>query len=145
MLKRTALILISIIALVSTNAIAESPLKIHVFHDSNSTITHTQTLKGNAVVSVYDLSEATRLEDEISFNLSSDPEKAQQQAMARLKKGGKALENRIIQSHMPAMKALELGLKKLPAIVFNDEAVIYGETNVLAAYNKYKQHISRRK
>lgn len=50
----------------------------------------------------------------------------------------------IMHSYTCANRAVLLGIKKLPAIVFNGKAVIYGETNIKKAMLIY-QHVKDRK
>ncbi|MBC3211045.1 TIGR03757 family integrating conjugative element protein [Serratia fonticola] len=73
--------------------------------------------------------------------LSADPRLAEQQAKAVLQSPDwRQKEQRIAQSYQGVILAYGLGLKKYPAVVFDEQYVVYGTADVTLAEAKLTEH-----
>lgn len=84
---------------------------------------------------VYYLDAPMQLENKLSEGLSNDPVEAKQQALKRIQ--DKGVQQQLLASYLPVVKAWQLGITKVPAVV-KDHYVIYGQTDV----QKALQHIA---
>ncbi|WP_267443772.1 TIGR03757 family integrating conjugative element protein [Erwinia psidii] len=83
------------------------------------------------------LEDVQRLEPSLFPSLSSEPTQAQRQAELRMRRPDwKAQEARLIRAYQALTDAYMLGIKKVPAVVFDDRYVIYGTTDVRLAEQK---------
>lgn len=84
-----------------------------------------------AGVTVYTLDGAERLQARIFGDLPADPAEAAREARRILASPDWAAQQQsVVAAWQPVMKAWSLGLKKIPAVVFDDTAVVYGTTDV---------------
>ncbi|MFP4244761.1 MAG: TIGR03757 family integrating conjugative element protein [Ectothiorhodospira sp.] len=91
-------------------------------------------------IQVFDLGAAERFEDRLSEELSADPDTAQAQVQQRLQAMGPEIEARMRQAFGGLVRADQLGIDRLPAIVFDDgQAVVYGVTDLTAAVGHYRR------
>lgn len=79
---------------------------------------------------VYYLDAPMQLESQLSEGLSKEPVQAQQQALQRIQ--NKTLQKQLLDSYLPVVKAWQLGVTKVPAVV-NDQYVVYGQPDVQKA------------
>lgn len=78
---------------------------------------------------------------EVFGALSADPRQAEQQAKAVLQSPGwRQKEQQIAQAYQGVIQAYGIGLKKYPAVVFDDLYVVYGTTDVALAEAKLAEH-----
>ena len=78
-----------------------------------------------------------RLQRDIFGELSDDPRQAEQQARAVLQSSGwQQKEQQIAQAYQGVIRAWKAGLKKYPAVVFDDRYVVYGTADVALAREK---------
>lgn len=74
---------------------------------------------------------------EVFGELSADPRKAEQQAKAVLQSPDwQQKEQQIVQAYQGVIQAYGIGLKKYPAVVFDERYVVYGTTDVALAEAK---------
>jgi len=74
---------------------------------------------------------------EVFGELSADPHQAEQQAKALLQSPGwQQKEQRVVQAYQGVIQAYGIGLKKYPAVVFDDHYVVYGTADVALAEAK---------
>lgn len=84
-----------------------------------------------AGVTVYTLDGAERLQARIFGDLPVDPAEAAREARRILASPDwVAQQQSVVAAWQPVMKAWSLGLKKVPAVVFDDTVVVYGTTDV---------------
>ncbi|NDL64256.1 TIGR03757 family integrating conjugative element protein [Acerihabitans arboris] len=82
-------------------------------------------------ISIVYLDAPDRLQVELFSPLPSDAEQAEMQARETLASPTfKAREQQLAVAYQGVMKAWSLGLKKYPAVVFDDKWVVYGTTDV---------------
>jgi len=88
---------------------------------------------------IYSLDDVQHFEDDLSKNLSSNEEKAKKQAAKKLAEMDQAqLGQRAMRAYQAKMLTLKYTLEKYPAIVFNQEFVVYGEFNLKKALYIFK-------
>ncbi|PVZ78211.1 TIGR03757 family integrating conjugative element protein [Serratia sp. S1B] len=82
-----------------------------------------------------------KVQREVFGELSSDPRLAEQQAKTVLQSPNwQQQEQRITQAYQGVIQAYNLGLKKYPAVVFDDLDVVYGTADVALAEAKWAEH-----
>ncbi|VXD06799.1 Integrating conjugative element protein [Enterobacterales bacterium 8AC] len=82
-----------------------------------------------------------KVQREVFGELSADPRQAEQQAKAVLQAPDwQQKEQRISQAYQGVIQAYGLGLKKYPAVVFDERYVIYGTADVALAEAKLAEH-----
>lgn len=144
MFKKASIISFSLFCL-SSNVMATN-LMVEVFHGADQQIINLKDASRAATVTVYDLSEPSRIEDRISLNLSSTPLIAQRQAKKILEDHGPSIMREFAEAYQGTLKANDYQLTKLPAIVFNHgDSVVYGELNIAKAIQIYNQSLARSK
>jgi len=84
---------------------------------------------------VYDLDAPKRLEERLSANLPGDPAAAQRLLEQRLQAAD--LEAQVLAAFGGLLQAARLGLDRLPAVVFDDAAIVYGVTDLPGAAEQY--------
>ena len=88
----------------------------------------------DASVSVIYLDGPEQLQKQMFGELSSNPDEAERQAQAVLKSPQwKANEQQLATVYRAVVRAWELGVKKVPAVVFDDTDVVYGTADVAQA------------
>lgn len=87
-----------------------------------------------------DLSEAPRIEAELSAQLPTDSESAAALVKRRLNQGGTDLQHRIASAYQGVTDAWSLGVTSLPAIVVDRRYVVYGEPDVARAVARIAQY-----
>jgi len=118
---------------------AEAPverLRLDVFTTEDRPVRGaTEFLKRHpgAAVHVHRVDRIERLEAELSVNLSTNPDKARSQALERLQGLSKERQEQLEQTAKGLVLALQLDIKRVPAIVIDQERVIYGLTDLTAA------------
>lgn len=85
-------------------------------------------------VSVIYLDGPEKLQAQMFVDLSSNPDEAERQAKAVLQSPQwKAHEQELATVYRAVVRAWELGVKKVPAVVFDDKDVVYGTADVARA------------
>ena len=114
-------------------AAAKAP-QIEVFTNSSIYLTHTD----GAVI--YPLDGLNQLEEELSQGLPGNETAAMPMVRARLRKMGAAeLQRRAAAAAAGIVRAGQYGIDRVPAIVFNGKAIVYGMTDVAQARLAYEQ------
>ena len=89
-------------------------------------------------VRIHRLDAIKQVEDKLSQGLSADPDKAKRLVLRKLQQLGKATRSQLEHSARSLAKAVQYGVEKYPAIVFDGELVIYGLTDLSAALMHYR-------
>lgn len=88
----------------------------------------------DASVSVIYLDGPEQLQKQLFGELSSNPDEAERQAQAVLKSPQwEANEQQLAMVYRAVVHAWDLGVKKVPAVVFDDTDVVYGTADVAQA------------
>lgn len=112
-----------------------------IFTLSAVKISNTQMAKNDGwTVKEYAIDGPLVFEKKLSEGLSSNPEVAMEQAKKRIVSMNDKLGDIAIDSYKGKLKAVELGVKKLPAIVINKKIVIYGVTDAWQALKIYSSN-----
>lgn len=88
---------------------------------------------------VYELDGIQHIETMLSEELTADPEQARQVVLQRfqlLREGDRA---RMQRAAMGLAKAMEYGVDRYPAVVFDGEVTVYGVTDIDEALHRYQQ------
>jgi len=110
-----------------TPAGAGEPQTVEVFTLSTLPLTNAQG------ASVHYLDALELLEQHLSLNLPTDPTQAQAAVAQRMAALGPQLERRAQAGAAGLARALQLGVQRAPAIVFDGQWAVYGLTDVQAA------------
>lgn len=93
--------------------------------------------QGNGI-QIYDIDGIKRFEVELSLGLPADTDAARRQAIERVAQVGEERAQRVQRSAMGLSKAMQYGIDRYPAVVFNREAVVYGATDLAKVRQRYQ-------
>lgn len=98
------------------------------------TDSHYPPTNNDASVTVIYLDGPEQLQTQLFGALSSNPDEAQRQAQAVLQSPQwQAHEKELATVYRAVVRAWELGVKKVPAVVFDDRDVVYGTADIVRA------------
>lgn len=98
------------------------------------TDSHHPPMNNDASVTVIYLDGPEQLQMQLFGALSSNPDEAQRQAKAVLQSPQwQAHEQELATVYSALVRAWELGVKKVPAVVFDDRDVVYGTADIAQA------------
>lgn len=112
----------------------EAAPAIEVFTDSNFQIV---SIPENTIVYVMD--RIDQLQQTLSKDLPSDPDKAKQVVLARFQRMDAQLSSELENAAKGLVQAMHYNINRYPAIVFDGNAVVYGVTDVDAATQPYQR------
>jgi integrating conjugative element protein (TIGR03757 family) len=84
---------------------------------------------------IFDLGAPQQFEDRLSAGLPDDPAQAQRLLEERIR--AEDLEAQALAAFGGLLRAARLGLDRLPAVVFDDAAIVYGVTDLSEAAKHY--------
>ncbi|WP_428610119.1 TIGR03757 family integrating conjugative element protein [Sedimenticola sp.] len=129
-----------ILSIVLTGMLCEPVLadaassSIEVFTDSMNPVAN------NADgITVYYIDRIDRLQQELSKDLPVNPEAAKQTALRRFQRMDNKLSHELENAANGLVQAVQYGIDRYPAIVFDGNAVVYGITDIRAATQRYRQ------
>jgi len=106
-----------------------------VIHDISSA----QLLRtAKVVLQFYDLDGIQRLEVRLSVSLTADPEQSKRVVLRRFQQLLEEDRIRMQRAAKGLAKAMQYGIDRYPAIVFDGETAIYGVTNINEALSRYQ-------
>ncbi|WP_239017396.1 TIGR03757 family integrating conjugative element protein [Seongchinamella sediminis] len=114
-------------------AIGQGPT-IEVFIDSSL-----QIVSGNDHKTVYLIDRIYKLQEELSIDLPADPESAKSLALQRFQRMNTQLSRELENAAKGLVQAMQYGIDRYPAIVFDGQAVVYGLTDIPAATQLYQR------
>jgi integrating conjugative element protein (TIGR03757 family) len=88
---------------------------------------------------VYRLDGIQQLERALWVDLPGDPESVQRIALARLKQVDPPATKELQQAAVGLTRAVEYGIDRYPAIVFDGTAVVYGVSDMAEALHYYRR------
>ncbi|WP_228550024.1 TIGR03757 family integrating conjugative element protein [Rodentibacter haemolyticus] len=142
MMRKISLLLLTLSQAINAYAL---PSSIEV----NAYTTHYYPIKNaQLAANIYYLDSVEQLEDQLSYQLSSDPQIAENQVRQKMQTmEWKRTEQSLIQSYVGVTEGWKNGITKVPAVLFTNtdtgkSAVIYGETDIARAIHRYQQIIS---
>ncbi|HDH16924.1 MAG TPA: TIGR03757 family integrating conjugative element protein [Gammaproteobacteria bacterium] len=92
---------------------------------------------------VYHLDGIQLVEAELSKNLSADPAQSEQILLQRIQDMDEKTNARMQRSANGIAKAMQYGIDRYPAIVFDSQSVIYGVTDLETAFEQYQSWVGR--
>ena len=133
--KSHRLFLIILTGVLGEPILADEPLTaIEVFTDALNPVTSS----ANAIT-VYHIDRIDRLQQALSKDLPSDPDAAKQMALLRFQRMDRQLSGELENAANGLLKAMQYGIDRYPAIVFDGRAVVYGITDIQAATQRHRQ------
>jgi integrating conjugative element protein (TIGR03757 family) len=114
-------------------AVEKAPT-IEVFTDSSL-----QIVSGNDHKTVYLIDRIYKLQEELSIDLPADPESAKTLALQRFQRMNTQLSRELENAAKGLVQAMQYGIDRYPAIVFDGQAVVYGLTDIRAATQLYQR------
>ena len=133
------LVLLTAANLPSASAGLETLRLIEVFTDAQHTIQEFRhPVSSLPEVRIYMLDHLHRLESRLSEGLPTDPGLARELAFDRIQKIHETDRARLQQAAVGLARAAHYGIDRYPAMVFNGHAVVYGLTNLEAAWAHYR-------
>ncbi|MGH2708686.1 MAG: TIGR03757 family integrating conjugative element protein [Actinomycetota bacterium] len=121
-------------AMLATSAASEPP-RLEVFTTARTPIATAST----PAVLVYNLDLPARIEGELSRRLPQDREAAAQLASGELQGAWRKSAETLTHAYQGLLKARQYGLQKLPAMVFDGQAVVYGVIDLEQALGDYQR------
>ena len=112
----------------------EPSIAIEVFTDSMNPVAN-----GADGITVYYIDRIDRLQQELSKDLPANPEAAKQTALHRFQRMDSQPSHELENAANGLVQAMQYGIDRYPAIVFDGNAVVYGITDVRAATQRYRQ------
>ncbi|MBW9256636.1 MAG: TIGR03757 family integrating conjugative element protein [Candidatus Thiodiazotropha sp. (ex. Lucinisca nassula)] len=97
-----------------------------------------QTPRGENEFHVYRLDGIRRTEAKLSEGLPADPEQSKRLVQQRFQQLRQKDRTRMQRAAMGLAKAMQYGVDRYPAIVFDGQAVVYGVTDVQTAITHYQ-------
>ena len=120
-----------------------SPQVIEIFTTTDSSVA------GEAAISqqpdyreselhVYELDGIQRIEAKLSKDLSADPEQSKRIVLQRIQQLDEVSRAQMQRAAMGLAKAVQYGVDRHPAIVFDGQVVVYGLTDLEVALQHYR-------
>ena len=128
----TAIVLVTVNGIVSAD---DQPL-VDVFTTSDLPIISDRQVDR---LQVYEIDGIRQFEEQVSRGLSEDANTAKHQAIERVTQLDEKQKQQVQRSSIGLIKAMQYGIARYPAIVFDGEAVLYGVTDLTEAIHRYRQ------
>lgn len=133
-----------ILAITSGNVFANATdgiVQVEVFTTTDLNVvdeveSNTKQYSSDIDLQVYRLDGIQKIEAILSENLPSDPESARRAVLERIELNGRSTAT-MQRAAIGLAKAIQYGINRYPAVVFNSEAVVYGVTNLKVALDQY--------
>lgn len=122
------------------------PTHIEIFttsHRAIHSVSRFVSLHPQIDVEIHTLDTIKQLEGKLSMGLPIDPIKAKDRALERLQRLIQGGQINLKQSARSLVTAMQYGVKKYPAIIFDDELVVYGVTDLSLALMYYRHWQAR--
>ena len=120
---------------------AMTPTSIEIFTTIDQLISAIDTFvpkHPEIEVRIHKLDAIKQVEDKLSQGLSADPDKAKGLVLRKLQHLSKGTRSQLEHSARSLAKAVQYGVEKYPAIVFDGELVVYGLSDLSAALRHYR-------
>jgi integrating conjugative element protein (TIGR03757 family) len=89
-------------------------------------------------ITVYEIDGIQSVEHDLSLNLPVEPQQSKHIALQRIQAMDDQTRARMQRSSIGLAKAMQYGINRYPAIVFDGQAVVYGMTDLNAARAHYQ-------
>jgi integrating conjugative element protein (TIGR03757 family) len=122
----------------SVQAIAsEAAPAIEVFADSKF-----QVVSVSDNTTVYVMDRINQLQQALSEDLPSEPENAKRLVLSRFQRMDAQLSSELENAARGLVQAMQYGIDRYPAIVFDGDAVVYGVLDVTVATQLYQRWLT---
>jgi integrating conjugative element protein (TIGR03757 family) len=94
----------------------------------------------------YDIDRISLLEQQLSQGLPNDPVRAKQLVLTRFQTMDATLSDQLENAGKGLAQAMTYGIDRLPAVVFEGQAIVYGVTDIdeaLAQYHQWRERTER--
>ena len=120
------------------------PRLVEMFTTADSLVNGETTLNTQLVYReiefhVYELDGIQRVETKLSKGLTADPKQSRQVVLQRLQQLSEEDRTQLQRAAMGLAKAMQFGVDRYPAIVFDGEVAIYGVADIREALHRYQQ------
>jgi len=121
---------------------AATPRLIEAFTSSDLFITGKAAVNPNpgrskTKIEIYELDGIQRIEAKLSEGLTADPEQSKHIVLQRIQQLDTGTRAQMQRAAIGLAKAVQYGVDRYPAIVFDGQAVVYGLTDLEAALRHY--------
>ena len=89
-------------------------------------------------ITLYEIDGIQSVERDLSLNLPVEPQQSKQVALQRIQNLDEQTRSKIQAAAMALAKAVQYGVERYPAVVFDGEAVVYGVTDLTLAIEQYR-------
>lgn len=89
-------------------------------------------------ITVYEIDGIESMEKDLSIDMPADPEKSKRIALYRIQHMGNQTKTKMQMAAQGLAKAMQYGVDRYPAVVFDGQAVVYGVTDVQTALAHYR-------
>ena len=89
-------------------------------------------------ITVYEIDGIQSVERDLSLNLPVEPQQSKQISSQRIQNLDEQTRSRMQASATALTRAMQYGVNRYPAIVFDGQAVVYGVTDLEAAFAHYQ-------
>jgi len=89
-------------------------------------------------ITVYEIDGIQSVEHDLSLNLPVEPQQSKQIALRRIRNLDEQTRSKMHASAIALAKAMQYGVDRYPAVVFDGEAVVYGVTDLTVAIEQYR-------
>ena len=89
-------------------------------------------------ITVYKIDGIQSVEHDLSLNLPVEPRQAKQIALHRIQNLDEQTRSRMHTAATALAKAMQIGVDRYPAVVFDGEVVAYGVTDLTVALKQYR-------
>ena len=116
---------------------------IEVFTSAQYPLIETDTKRAGSdlrkpKITVYEIDGIQFVERDLSFNLPVEPQPSKQIALQRIQSLDAQTRSRMQLAAQGLAKAMQYGVDRYPAVVFDGEAVVYGVTDLMVALAQYQ-------
>jgi integrating conjugative element protein (TIGR03757 family) len=114
------------------------PLAVEVFISDKHAVIGTDIAAPDSnsrqlAIVVYKINAIQSIERDLSVNLPVEPQQSQQVVLHRIQSLGEQTRSRMQSAAIGLAKVMQYGIDRYPAIVFDNQAVVYGVTDLKAA------------
>jgi integrating conjugative element protein (TIGR03757 family) len=119
------------------------PPVIEVFTSAKHPVSHTDAMGAGSHdqgldITVYEIEGIQSVELDLSHNLPPESQQSKQIALHRIQRLDEQTRSRMQSVATGLAKAMQYGVDRYPAIVFDGESVVYGVTDLTVALEQYQ-------
>lgn len=131
---------------VKSDADAAQPDRIDIFVTQATTFElgeRGRHLQANGTLVIHQLDAMQDIDRQLSRGLPRNPERAKAQVLQHLSNQSTALVEAWSKAARASLRAAELAIDRVPAVVFDGGFVVYGASNLASAWERWRRHSER--